>query len=113
METLLEIFGANVAAFRAQKEWRQVDLADAVGCTEQTIYDVESKRSPPSFATAERIAASGEPYTSILAELNNQARKQRKPRKIQRGIMTGATLVKFRGSWDEMKAACGVFDDPA
>jgi putative transcriptional regulator len=59
----------RLKVLRAERDWSQADLADALGVSRQTVNALETGRYDPSLPLAFRIAkVFGHPIESIFAE---------------------------------------------
>ena len=44
MSEFAHVIAANIRAERGRRKWRQVDLAERLGCSNQTVSDMENGR---------------------------------------------------------------------
>ncbi len=59
----------RLKVLRAERNWSQADLADALGVSRQTVNALETGRYDPSLPLAFRIAkVFGHPIESIFSE---------------------------------------------
>ncbi|WP_332638995.1 helix-turn-helix transcriptional regulator [Brevundimonas sp.] len=59
----------RLKVLRAERNWSQADLADALGVSRQTVNALETGRYDPSLPLAFRIArVFGQPIESIFSE---------------------------------------------
>ncbi len=59
----------RLKVLRAERDWSQADLADALGVSRQTVNALETGRYDPSLPLAFRIAkVFGHPIESIFSE---------------------------------------------
>ena len=59
----------RLKVLRAERDWRQADLADQLGVSRQTVNALETGRYDPSLPLAFRIArVFGQPIESIFTE---------------------------------------------
>ena len=59
----------RLTVLRAERNWSQADLADALGVSRQTVNALETGRYDPSLPLAFRIAkVFGQPIESIFTE---------------------------------------------
>lgn len=59
----------SLKVLRAERNWSQADLADALGVSRQTVNALETGRYDPSLPLAFRIAkVFGHPIESIFSE---------------------------------------------
>lgn len=59
----------SLKVLRAERNWSQADLADALGVSRQTVNALETGRYDPSLPLAFRIARIfGQPIESIFTE---------------------------------------------
>ncbi|HWQ86624.1 helix-turn-helix transcriptional regulator [Brevundimonas sp.] len=59
----------RLKVLRAERNWSQADLADALGVSRQTVNALETGRYDPSLPLAFRIArVFGQPIESIFTE---------------------------------------------
>ncbi|MDI1325208.1 MAG: helix-turn-helix transcriptional regulator [Brevundimonas sp.] len=59
----------RLKVLRAERDWSQADLADALGVSRQTVNALETGRYDPSLPLAFRIAkVFGQPIESIFTE---------------------------------------------
>jgi putative transcriptional regulator len=59
----------RLKVLRAERNWSQADLADALGVSRQTVNALETGRYDPSLPLAFRIARIfGQPIESIFTE---------------------------------------------
>jgi putative transcriptional regulator len=59
----------RLKVLRAERDWSQADLADALGVSRQTVNALETGRYDPSLPLAFRIArVFGQPIESIFSD---------------------------------------------
>ena len=59
----------RLKVLRAERDWSQADLAEALGVSRQTVNALETGRYDPSLPLAFRIArVFGQPIESIFSE---------------------------------------------
>ncbi len=64
-----ELMNSRLKVLRAERDWSQADLADALGVSRQTVNALEKGRYDPSLQLAFRIARVFErPIEAIFTE---------------------------------------------